>query len=157
MEDNGQESPTARPRTSPPAFVYDTHTDIDEEVGLPWEALLPPITAPGDETEVTHQRTEQDTSDRYSLSEDSPSGMLDGVDSKAHNDTPTLNRPLKPTMLDPEYSYNPYLDHDDDNEAHYRYDQSATLRTYLELPALPQAGRSEIRSASETANCVGFP
>ena len=52
---------------------------------MPREALLPLITAPGDETEVTHQRTEQDTSDRYSLSENPPSGILDGVNSKVVN------------------------------------------------------------------------
>ena len=60
-------------------------------------------------------------------------------------------------MLDPGYSYNPYLDHDEDNEAHYRYDQSASLRTYLQLPELPQAGRVELMANSTDANCIGFP
>ena len=67
--------------------------------------------------------------------------MLDGDDIIVHNDTPTLTRPLKLTMLDPAYSYNPYLDHDEKNEAHYRYDRSAALRTNLELLNLPQAWR----------------
>ena len=43
------------------------------------------------------------------------------------------NQLTKVTMLDPGYSYKPYLVHDEANEAHYRYDQSAPLRTYLEL------------------------
>ena len=44
-------------------------------------------------------------------------------------------------MLDPTYCYNPYLNHVDDKETHFCYDQSPTLRTYLELLDLPQAGR----------------
>ena len=60
-------------------------------------------------------------------------------------------------MLNPTYSYNPYLDQDDNNEAHYRYDKSAALRTYLDLSELPQAGRSELLVACATANRVGFP
>ena len=60
-------------------------------------------------------------------------------------------------MLDPTYSYNPYLDYDEDNEAHYRYDQSAALQMYLELPELPHEGRSKPFAACATVNCVGFP
>ena len=60
-------------------------------------------------------------------------------------------------MLDPTHSYNPYIDQDEDNEAHYRYDQSGALRTYLELSELPQAGRSALLVACATANRVAFP
>ena len=60
-------------------------------------------------------------------------------------------------MLDSTYSYNPYQDHDEDNETHYRYHQSAELRKKLELPELTHPGRSELRSERKTANCLGFP
>ena len=60
-------------------------------------------------------------------------------------------------MLDPTYSYYPYLDKDEDNKAHYRYDQSVALRTYLGLPEPSQAGRSEPLVACATTNCIGSP
>ena len=47
-----------------------------------------------------------------------------------------MPQPTNLKMLDPKYSYNPYLDHDEENEGHYRYDQSAVLRTYMELLVL---------------------
>ena len=60
-------------------------------------------------------------------------------------------------MLDPTHSYNPYLDQDEDNEAHYRYDKSGALQTYLEVSELSQAGRSELLVACATANRGAFP
>ena len=60
-------------------------------------------------------------------------------------------------MLDPEYRYDPYLDNDENNETQYRYDQSALLRTYLQLPDLPQAESVEQTDTSTYAKCVDFP
>ena len=47
----------------------------------------------------------------------------------------TILKQMKKIMrLNPRYCYKPYLDHDETSEAQSRYDQSAPLRTYLQLP-----------------------
>ena len=122
--DDETESPTAKPRTSTLMLKYDTLTSMDKEIGLLTQAIVPPITNPSDEVEVEHKRTKQSTIDCNNLAEDLPSGRLDGDDINTHNGTPTLPCLHKRNMLDPTYSYNPYPDYDEYNEAHYRYDQS---------------------------------
>ena len=47
--DNGeQESPTARPRANLPAFVYDTHTVVEEESGTSRQEPTTQMSTPSD-------------------------------------------------------------------------------------------------------------
>ena len=55
----------------------------------------------------------------------SQTGAQDGVTCNALEEAPAIPTPRRISMLDHGYSYNPYLDHDEDNAEHYRYDQSA--------------------------------
>ena len=71
--------------------------------------------------EDNHLDAEQYPRNRYSLIVDSSSTIHDGEHINAQKDESPLARPIKINMLDPMYSYNPYLDHDEENEAHYRY------------------------------------
>ena len=48
--------------------------------------------------------------------------MQDGVPYIALAEVPAIPAPRRITMLDPGYSYNPYLNHDEDYVEHYHYD-----------------------------------
>ena len=59
-------------------------------------------------------------------------------------------------MLDQTYSYSPYLDNDEESKSNYHYDPFAAKGTYLELPELPQAGRSKLLAVCADVTCVSF-
>ena len=142
----------------PPDFTYDTQGDTEEDTEQPWPDSMPPKITPNEVMDDTQLDAAQLIGDSHCPSVDLSSPRM-GEANPLHpqTDAPSLPRPGKLPMLDQSYSYNPYLDHDAENEAHYRYDQSSPLRTYLEVPELPLTGRSELITACVDANCVGFP
>ena len=140
---SGQDSPYAKPRAKPPALVYYTDTDVNEEAGTPRHKSTTQMSSRSDAMADEPLHAKQQTRSIYSLTVDTSSAQHDDELINTQRDAPPLTRPIKINMLDTAYWYNLYLDHDENSDAHYRYDQSASLRTYLELPELTQARRLE--------------